>query len=257
MIDHFSPTSLDTLFKCPHRFELRYNYHKKKPPGIAAYIGRSVDASVNQDLQNVIDNGILLSQEQIEDIARDTMNQEWEKEEPLLTKEEKSNKNKVKGECVDASIKLASLHLQKVAPIIKPKAIQKDWILDLKGYPYTIKGLIDIIEEDSIRDTKTSKIKKTGAADKSLQLTIYALAGFKIYGKNYKLYLDYLIANKVPVTDIQPTSRGPKDFEKFFKRLEIAIKFMEAGVFPPCNSELSWWCDPRYCGFFGTDCEYT
>lgn len=257
MIDHFSPTSLDTLFKCAHRFELRYNFRKKRPPGIAAYIGRSVDESVNQDLQNVIDNGSLLSKEQIEDIARDTMNQEWEKEEPLLSEEEKINKNKTKGECVDRSVSLASLHLKKVAPIIKPKEIQKEWILDLKGYPYTIRGFIDIMEEDSIRDTKTSKVKKTGAANKSLQLTIYALAGLKIYGKNYKLYLDYLIANKIPVTDIQLTTRKLEDFEKFFRRLEIAIKFIEAGVFPPCNSELSWWCSPLYCGYYGTDCKYT
>lgn len=248
---YLSSTRLGMLFRCAHQYKLRYVDGIKKAPGIAAYVGRSVDESVNQDLQNVIDNGSLLPEEQIKDIARDSLNQEWEKEEPLLSKEEKEKgKKKVKGECTDKSVRLASLHLNKVAPIIKPKKIQKKWELEVAGFPYDLMGYIDIMEEDSIRDTKTTAAKKTGAADKSMQMTLYALAGKKIYGKDYKLFLDFLVDNKIPKEDIQPTTRSQKDFEAFFRKLEIVAKFLEKGIFLPASREYSWFCCEKYCGFW-------
>lgn len=255
---HLSATSLGMLFRCPYQFYLRYVHVPpiKKPPGISAYIGRSVDESVNQNMINKKDNNILLPQEQIIDIARDALNKEWETEKPFLNdKEKKEGEKKLRGQSVDTSIGLAKLHYNKLAPIIKPKLIQREWRIEISGFPYDLMGYIDVMEEESIRDTKTTKIKKTGAADKSLQLTMYALAGKILDKKDYNLFYDFLIANKTPITDVQPTKRTQKDFEVLFKRLEIAAKFIEKGVFPPANRDVSWWCDERYCGYY-KECPY-
>lgn len=255
---HLSPTSLGMLFRCPYQFYLRYIHDPpiRKPPGIAAYVGRSVDQSVNNNLQNVIDNGNFIEREQAQVIARDTLNNEWATEEPLLNEEEKKEGvKKIRGQCVDKSVRLADLHYVKVAPIIKPKQIQRKWEIEISGFPYSLMGYIDILEDDSIRDTKTTKTKKTGAADISTQLTIYALAGKVLDKKDYKLFLDFLIDNKTPKEDIQLTTRTQKDFEALFRRLEIAAKFIEKGVFPPANLETSYTCSPMYCGYWG-ECPY-
>ncbi len=255
---HLSHTQLNMLFRCAYQYYLRYIHDPpiKKPPGITAYIGRSVDMSVNKNLINKKDNNVLLPQEQIMDIARDSLNSEWEMEEPFLNEKEiKEGREKIRGQCVDTSIALARLHHNKLAPMIQPKQIQREWRIEITGFPYELKGYIDIMEENSIRDTKTAKIRKTGAADKSLQLTMYALAGKILDKKDYDLYFDYLVANKTPVTDIQPTKRTQKDFETFFRRLEIAAKFLEKGVFPPANRDEAWWCDERYCGYY-QECPY-
>lgn len=252
MIEHFSATSLGTLFTCAYRFYLRYIHEPpiKKPPGISAYVGRSVDESVNQNMISKKDSNVLLPQEQIIDIVRDALNHEWETEKPFLNNEEKKEgEKKVKGQCVDTSIGLAKLHYNKLAPVIKPKQIQRKWEIEISGFSYGLMGYIDVMEENSIRDTKTTKIKKTGAANKSLQLTIYALAGKILDKKDYDLFFDYLVANKTPITDVQPTKRTQKDFEVFFRRLEIAAKFIETGIFPPASQENNWFCSPAYCGY--------
>lgn len=245
------------FLRCPHQGYLRYIKEIKKAPGVAALVGRSVDKSVEHNLQNKIDNGILLAPDQIQDIARDTLNQEWI-EGVLLSEEEKmEGDKKVKGQCIDKSVRLASLHYNKVAPIITPVKVARKWEIEVIGFPYSIIGIMDIQEENSIRDTKTSKVKKTGAANKSEQLTIYALAGKILDKKEYKLFLDYLVDNKDPKTDIQETMRNQKDFERLFRKLEAVAEMLEKEVFPPCNSEINYLCCPEYCGYYGQECKYT
>jgi hypothetical protein len=257
MSNYLSATKLNMLFKCAYQFYLRYVKEIKKAPGISLLVGRSVDKSSEDDLQNVIDNGSLLETEQVQDIARDVLNQECDKEGARLTKEElQEGEKKIRGQCVDKSVRLAKLHHNKVAPIIKPKQLQRKWEIDIDGFPYGLMGYIDIMEENNIRDTKTTGSKKTGAADKSLQLTIYALAGKILDKKDYKLFLDFLVDNKTPKEDIQETFRTQRDFEVLFKKLEIAAKILESGIFPPTNPETSYVCSPAYCGFWARDCPY-
>lgn len=257
MLNHLSITSINMFLRCGHQGYLRYVRGIKKSPGIAALVGRSVDKSVEINLQSKIDNGILLASDQVQDIARDTMNQEWE-EGVLLSEEEKAEGDKkVKGKCIDKSVRLASLHHDKLAPIIKPVRVARKWELEIQGFPYNITGIMDIQEETAIRDTKTSKVKKTGAAHKSEQLTIYALAGKFLDKKDYKLFLDYLVDNKTPITDVQETIREQKDFERLFRKLEVVAEMLQKEVFPPCNSEINYLCCPEYCGYYGQECKYT
>lgn len=257
MKPHLSVTSINMYFRCLHQGYLRYIKGIKKPPGIAALVGRSVDKTVEQNLQNKINKKNLLEPSNIQAIARDTLNQEWQEGVLLTKKEKEEGEKKIKGQCVDKSVRLACLHYNKVAPFIKPIKVPRKWEIEISGFPYNITGIMDIQEKSSIRDTKTSAVKKTGAAEKSFQLTMYALAGKILDKKNYKLYLDYLIDNKIPKEDIQETLRTQKDFDVLFRKLEIIAEVLEKGIFPPCNQELSWWCSPQYCGYFGNECKYT
>ena len=252
---NLSDTRLQMLFRCAYQYYRRYVMGDKIPPGIAAKVGISVDKTVSTDLTSKKDYGILLPDEQIQDIARDTLNEEWANGVRLTKEEQQEGEKKIKGECVDRSIRLAKLHHNKLAPSIEPVAIQDRWELNIEGYPIGLTGVIDIREPHAIRDTKTGAKKKTGAADKSMQLTIYALAAKKLYGKDHKLFLDFLVDTKTPYTDVQESTRTQRDFEVLFRRIEAAINFLEKGIFPPCNPETNYLCSPKYCGFYSS-CPY-
>lgn len=257
-IKYLSSTQINMYFKCQFAYFLRYIHNPpiKKPPGIAAIVGRSVDKPVTADLQSKMDKGVLLSQEEIEDTARDIFNQEWDKG-VLLTKEELES-NDTKGKNLDKSVKLAGLHHEIVAPKIKPIRLQKRWELEISGFPFALVGIPDIEEKNSIRDTKTSsKTITQNIADLSLQLTIYSLGRKTIYKDNPELYLDCLIALKTPKTFPLKTIRSQKDYEKLFRRMEIMAEGLEKEIFMPCNQELNYYCDPRYCGYYGIECKYT
>lgn len=118
-------------------------------------------------------------------------------------------------------------------------------------------GFIDIQEgAKAIRDTKTTgKTPPANVADKDDQLTIYAMMAKVVDGAiPESLYLDYLIDLKSPVAKSFYTSREAEDFEPILRRVEVASKALEKGIFVPAR-ETDWWCNPRWCGYHAT-CPY-
>jgi hypothetical protein len=253
---YLSATRINMYLRCAHQYYLRYMQNIKRPPGIAAIVGRSVDASVNHNMINKRDKGKLLLLDEVQDIARDIFNTEWSNG-VLITDSDKQNGNP-KGKSLDKSVRLAKLHCASIAPQIKPINIQREWIVDIKGFPFQLKGITDLEEVDSVRDTKTAaKTPTQKVADLSLQLTIYSLARNVLDKINPLLYLDYLIDLKHPKAVSLKTERTKEHYEKFFKKLEIVAEGLEKEVFPPTNEEINYLCDPRFCAYYGKECKYT
>jgi len=118
-------------------------------------------------------------------------------------------------------------------------------------------GYIDVVEQDgTIRDTKTSgKTPAESIADKSIQLTIYAMGACAIHGEMPpKLTLDYLIYTKEPKVKIFETTRVYDDFTPILRRLENAIEVISKGAFTPAPSD-SWQCSKKFCSFYSM-CPY-
>ena len=83
-------------------------------------------------------------------------------------------------------------YMKTMAPKYQPIAVEEYFEIDLKSYDFGIRGYIDLITEDGlIIDHKTvwstSYQKWTQShVDNIIQLTMYALAFRKLYGKNEK-----------------------------------------------------------------------
>jgi CRISPR/Cas system-associated exonuclease Cas4 (RecB family) len=256
-MDHISITQINMLGFCGEQYYRRYVLGDKIPPGISLIVGKCTDKTVNDDMTAKIETGELLPVEQIKDIAHDTLNVEWDHGVLLTEDEVKEDLKKVKGAAIDKTVRLSVLHRTDLAPKLNPTHVQRKWELELPGYPNII-GYIDLQEgTTSIRDTKTTaRTPSEDAAHISEQLTIYALAGRVLDGKiPDKLFLDYLVDNKVPKVEIRESIRSEADFGPLFRRLEIALKMISSGLFMPTKQDNNPLCSPRYCGYYRT-CPY-
>jgi hypothetical protein len=247
-------SGLEMLSKCGVQFERVYINRERAIPGVAMLVGTSTHRSVAMNLGNKISAGTLLPLEQIKDAARDTLTNEWQKGVKLDDEEVKEGIAKVKAGAIDKAVRLSTLHALKTAPEISPTHVERQWVVELPGYPVDLAGALDIQEGSAmVRDTKTSgKTPSKTIADESIQLTAYALAVKVIDGKPVeKVQLDYLIDKAQPEAKPFTSTRDDDDFRTLLLRIERAVIAMEKGVFIPAR-ETDWWCSPKYCGFHGS-----
>jgi hypothetical protein len=253
---HFSGISMFT--KCGEQFRRRYILGEKIPPGISLIVGCGTDRSVSKNMENKKETGELLPVEQCLDIARDEVEGYFKAGNFAVSDEEKSKTIAVvKGEAIDKTVTLSRLHYTDLAPIIQPTHIQRQWLLALDNFPFDIAGTMDIQEgSKSIRDTKTSGKTPAGdIADKSDQLTMYAMAAFVLDGTiPEKVMLDYLINLKTPKSHVFESTRQKADFQPVLNRCEIVAESIAKEIFVPVNSD-HWVCDPKWCGYYNS-CKY-
>jgi hypothetical protein len=230
------------------------------PPGVAALIGTGADASVNLDLGEKLEHGILLPTEAVQDNARDAFVRAWDgtkdiADGPLLTKEERQKGVKsVQAEGIDTTVKLAVVHHDKLAPIIMPAKIQHQWVLEIPDHKIRLAGTLDLQEKPlpmrkagKVHDTKTAKMAKIDNYWE--QLTIYAMAMWKEDGEIPDLCIDWLLKKKQPEAIQENTQRSLKDFQALLNKLSAVADGIRKGVFLP-TGRGSWSCSERFCGFF-------
>ena len=257
----FSHSQLETLTKCGQQWYYRYVEGLRIPPAVRMVVGRAVDHSVNENLREKMKTDTELPLESARDLARDGLQREWDREGVLLEEEEMAKGVKrAKGDAIDRSVALAGHHHQKLAPSIRPTAVQREFRIAIADYGITLKGYIDIEEgEQSVRDTKTSKKSPADiAAAESMQLTTYALAKKVLDGKIPKaVHLDYLIdrsSNKrasarTPKHKIVSAVKTEADFRPLLARVERALTVIESGLFMPAPIG-AWWCSKDWCGYY-------
>lgn len=251
-------SGLNMLAKCGEQFRRRYIEGEKRPPGVALLIGTATDRAAEQDLRSKMQTGVLLPEEAVRDIARDTLMAEWEKGEIALDPEEgELDAQLAKAKAIDTSVAMASLYHREAAPGINPTHVQRPWTLDVKGLGFQMVGTIDVQEgSKSIRDCKTAaKTPPADEAHNSLQLTTYAMAARVIDGTiPEKLILDVCVKNKVPKLVQIESTRTAEDFSHLLARVEMAEKAMSTGTFTPAPLD-AWWCAKKWCGYH-SNCRY-
>ncbi len=253
---HLSASALSMYEGCGEQYRRRYIEGERIPPGIAMIKGSSVDDSVTGNLRNVIINEEMLLKEQVLTIAEEAINNRMNNQEVLFSDEEvhEGIKN-VKGRTVDSVVSLSELHYDEIAPIIKPESVQMKWLLELEGFPFDLLGYIDIVEPETVRDTKVSgKSPNKNQADISEQLTLYALAVFVQKKFIPKVFLDYLVDLKTKKSVTLESTRTKSDFQAVMNRLETMAHGIEKEVFMPIDA-THWKCNPKWCGYYST-CKY-
>lgn len=243
-------SSLAMLYRCPRQYEFRYVEGLRLPPNAFAAAGTAVHEAVRRNLAERMEHERLLEPDVVEGIAADRFLALWQEGVELSQEEREQGKAAVRERFLRRSTGLSLLHHAELAPGIEPTALEREWRLELQGYPYDLAGRMDIEEENSLRDTKTASRKpRQQQADESLQLTTYALAKLYTGGALPEgLYLDYLVDTKTPQAVVLQTTRTEWDVTLFLRRLEVAMRQLEAGVFPPTDPS-NWWCSPRWCGY--------
>lgn len=240
------------FINCGMQYQYRYVDGLRTRPGIALITGTSTHKSVEVNLRNKIEHGVLLDEEQVADVARDTVNQVWEQEGVFLAEEEREEGEEVmRGSTVDTAVALARLHHNELAPRIEPVAVERQFTLELVGRPVNLAGTIDIEEADGIRDTKTyAKRPSRDDVDRSIQLDLYALAKKTLDGKSPKrISLDILLKNKVPTLVTLETQRDDLDYQRLLLRVDAVTSAIQAGNFLPTTPD-NWRCSAKYCGYF-------
>jgi hypothetical protein len=253
-----SISAIDMLSKCGEQYRRRYIERERLAPGISLLVGKGVDAAVNLNLTHKMEFSDLLSVEQVRDVARDAFDREWTTQEIKLSNEEMAaGVGVTRGNAIDKTVRLASLHAEHVAPAIQPTAIQRKWTIELPNYPMDLIGYTDIEEGPAVRDTKTSaKSPREDEAHLSDQLTIYALAKRVLDGTQgvIPVRLDYLVDLKTPKAVVRESERSIDDFQVMLRRIEVAQRAIEKEVFVPAR-QSDWWCSARWCGYFNS-CPY-
>jgi hypothetical protein len=247
-----SISQLEQLTKCGVAYEKRYIKHIPSPFGISLYVGSAVDFAVTRNLEAKMQSGMLLSVNEVKDIAAQKYNREISEVEEISLKddEKQMGKEAAIAEGQAKAIRLAALHAIEFAPTIEPIHLQRSLFLELPGYPFDIGGVLDIQEHDRVRDTKTSgKTPAKTVADVSDQLTVYAMLVMFNDGYNPKeLTLDYLVDNKTPVARQFVTDRTEEDFDVLLRRINVACQAIETGIFLPAR-ESDYWCSASFCGY--------
>jgi hypothetical protein len=240
-----------------------------RPPGIAAAIGSSVDASVNynmnikkEGLEKGVDYIALL--DDVLQIARDEAAGMWSGG-LLLSDEEAEALKKTQGDLIDWSVMMSEYHYENVADLIRPVDVQKNWVITLENFPIDLSGTIDIVEATTLRDTKTTKGSVPYDFAHSMQAVVYNLA-FKIEtGQLPKEFIfDVLIRKDLKrgrEVDYKPATMVPqeKHFPPLFNRIERLCDFFEnvrkgTSTFPAVtpSAQSKWICSKAYCGYWHT-----
>jgi hypothetical protein len=235
-----------------------------RAPGIGALEGTGTHRTSSKNLSHKKEKGILLSDEEIQDTARDEFNQAWKEtleysDGPRLeAKEREMGVDKVKGKATDMTIALSLLHHREIAPSIKPDRIEWPWVLTMPdGFDYDLAGTIDLQEagipgvSNIMHELKTSARPNIEAHRK--QILMYSMALWKLDGAIPPVAVDWLIKKKEPESRVESVEVTIEDFNPLLRTLETVMDGMKKGVYLPTGLG-TWICVFRWCGYW--PCKY-
>ena len=251
-------SGLNMLSRCGMQYFYRYVEKIIARPAVVMIEGTAVHDVIHEDLAFKRDRNELLPDEHIKDLAAERLRINWLAEEPRLDEEEaKLGERNVKGMAIDRTVKLASLHHTRLAPVIRPLHLERIFVLELEGYPVDLGGMIDIQEVNAtIRDSKTtSKTPTQAIADDSVQIDMYHYAATEL-AKEYneppptRIFLDFMVGQKKGCyQESFETFRDETDHLRLFERIEAACRVIDAGAFMPVDAD-HWVCSKKWCGYF-------
>ena len=245
---------LALLYRCGYKFSRVVIEGEREPSTIPLIVGTATHATVARNLNNKIDKGSLLTKEDIQDYSRDDFIKEWQGA-PVVFNAQEADQGieKTKGKAQDQAIQLVTAHHYELAPIVKPKQVERKWVLNANDYEYDLAGTIDIDEGIDIRDTKTCKTNLgQRIVDCSEQYTFYALAKFMIDGALPEfVHQDNIVKpteRRAAYCATYKSTRTKDDFKVVMRRFDQATKIIKAGCYAP-SDQSQWWCSPEFCGF--------
>ena len=254
MIDSIHQSTLNMALRCGEQFRRRYLENEIIPPSIAAGRGTGLHKANEVNLKQKIQTKEDLPVDDLKDAARDGYIHSF-RYGVYLAKEDVSAKDKLLNDGLNQTIQLTELYHEEVAPEIVPLEVEQEFIIDV-GLDLPLSGRIDMQEKNKVDDLKSSGKKwADGQIQKEIQPVFYSLAHEKQTGVRPEFVYHILRTLKDGAKrQVQSMTATDEQYMALFAKLQMFLKMLKGGLFPPANP-TSWWCTPRYCGYFYT-CPY-
>jgi hypothetical protein len=248
-MNHYSASSISMFMRCQIQFMFRYIMNIKIPPGIALIVGKSVHKGVEEDLSNLINTEKHLPKNEVIEISTEHYNKE-------LSETELDETQKEKDDMKDTTAKQTEHWYDNLSHTYNPIDVEKKIEFYIPEVNIPIIGYIDQVEEDKIRDLKTTtgRMKTQKDAQYSIAGTIYSLSQYL----ETKIIKDFQIdCIKTKSFGYFQSSRTIQDFNKLIKLVQRIHKLIQQKIFiPPAEDSLnSWICQPKFCGYWH-QCEF-
>lgn len=221
-----SVSQIRTYLRCPQQYEYIY-LRKLRPPATSSLlIGRSFHKAIEEANRAKLETGEILELENVLDVFNDT----WERE-----KSDVEWGDEDQGKAKDSGLIMTSHYYQEAGQHLKPAMIEQELSVDIGGVPFKV--IIDLVERGGIiRDFKTAKrTPPADEADKSIQLTAYAIAYRELTGEEEAAAaLDYTVnlKNGPKVVRLE-TKIGDDRIERTERLIKGVAQSISAGMFYP------------------------
>lgn len=263
-IPHYSQSQANTWSRCQEQWRRRYVEGDKRPPGIAAHVGKGIHFAAEQNGSQKIDSHEDMDVDDLVEVAVECFKNN-------VHGDGFTGKGDI-GEQTDKTAILTEVYAEDIAPTIQPVSVEEyfEVIIGPADAPiYTIVGYIDVRDDRNIlRDYKSSgsrlddgtrlmgkkgrkKRVKTGTpsvADSSFQLSTYAMSDVYNFGKlPGGVAIDSMIATANPYAQKIESTRSMADVKrtlKVYSMLHKQISFAkESGAFcPTTDAKICNWC---------------
>jgi hypothetical protein len=260
-------SSILMFLRCQPQYFFRYEEGLKIPARSHAALGSSFHKTTETNYTQKVETYKDMPTKDLEDLfAADFSERALEVE---WTPEERTQKvTVVRGKLIDTGRMCVRTYQGEVAPTIQPARDGVEWPFRVKfdnDYPYDLAGTVDLItNEDYIIDHKTAGKSPDGdAADRSLQLTLYALAYRAMTQRVERgLRLDHVVKTKQPKIVRQQTTRTDRQIPSALTLIGRAVLSIEhakrTGTWlppDPTKESRNWWCSENWCGYWHI-CEF-
>jgi PD-(D/E)XK nuclease superfamily len=154
-LDHWSPSSLAMLQRCPRQWQERYLHGRKERPAEAPVIGTAVHAAIENNFRQKIEShsdlaAIDVLDSYAEEIFPRTIQEEQERSGAEVHWDTSPDKARARGR-----VMLSEYH-GTVAPRVQPEAVELRIEADF-GLPVPVIGRFDVRRANSVIDIKTGK----------------------------------------------------------------------------------------------------
>jgi len=256
---------LNTLAGCGEQFKRKYGHRfgiwpkeERTDHTVAQITGITLHKAVEFNLRHMMENDWrAATATSVREVVERDFAARWSKGVDLLP-EEAAIETTTYQTALDQTIALSMLHYNEIAPNLRPIEVEKQFVIELTDQPIDLAGTIDVIEEDAIHDTKSSRGAIKSA--RTTQTAMYCTA-YKVENGHYPATVTLDVLQKLKTPKARPVTAIPSDhwIKPLFARVIQAIKLIEAAktdinVLTPARPG-DWICTKKFCPFT-KDCEF-
>jgi putative RecB family exonuclease len=233
---YLSVSQINKYMNCPKQYEFSYIQGIPESKSSALVVGSSFHKVIEESNRRKLETGELLPEEEMQAIY----DEYWHKKNiDIDWKEEEDQEAEYQ-----RGLLMAQAYMNDIGKQLEPIGYEARFDVEVEGIPLI--GYIDLIEKDgSIRDLKTSrKSPAKDMADKSLQLTGYALAYRELTGEEERVCsLDYVVSLKsgVKITRLE-TKVSEGRIDRFKDTLWNVANAIDKEVFYRNEGTACSWC---------------
>lgn len=268
-----------TFMRCQEQFRRRYVEHEDTPATVRMRRGsalawvarethlrqkRAKDAAATSDVAQAL-RASIPTRAEAQDLAATEYDRLIRDHGVTLSDDERAiGEARVVGDEKQHVVDSASYYVLRVAPGVNPIAVEREIIVEPRGFGIRIRGTLDLVDQrtepdgrvlEGIRDLKTSsKSPARDEADRSDQLSLYAMLRLAETGRYPDFnQLDYIVRTpaygQVKHVALR-TERDDRDTNAILAKLEIAVESTSRGVYMP--NTTGWHCAPKWCPYFNS-----